>query len=220
MIDAQKQFSLDDISSLRSKIYPKELTTLGEGYYDAIVTRCIDKANPGWIKVSITGITDNLPLIDQPWAEPSPGNVTIIPTPGSNVLVTFREGDVHLPVWHSASLQNNGKFFPRQLTVDYPDSHIIYNSPDGTHIVNNTKSGELQINHHTGATLTIDNDGNFVMKNANGTNPLVQQYPVVTGAVVCPYLASIAAATGGATAANTLHPTANPILKIDDQISP
>ena len=211
-IESQKRLNLDNIQALRNTLYPNELVTLGTGYYDAIVTRCIDKKNPGWIRVSILGITDSLPILDQPWAEPAPGQGDIVPSPGAYVSVTFKDGDVHFPIWHSAGMQNNGKFLTKEALSDYPHNQVMYKHEDGTSISNNIKTGNLAIEHGaSGTSIVIDKSGKITASNASGLNPLVRQYPVATGAVICPYLASIAAA-------NVFHPTNNPNLLVDDTI--
>ena len=189
-LDAQKKIKFDTIEDLRSTIYPPNLVSLGDGYYDAIVTRCIDKENIGWIKVSVTGITDDLSIEDQPWAEPAPGQGSIMPTPGTHVSVTFREGDIHFPVWRSDSMVGNGKYFPSEIKKDYPNNHVIYTHKDGTTINNNVKTGELEINHQSGARVTIKNNGEIEIV-AGGDNKLIKQYPVVTGATFCPFLTAM-----------------------------
>lgn len=193
-LDASKKIKFDTIDDLRNTIYPPELATLGDGYYDAIVTRCIDKENIGWIKVSVTGITDDLSIEDQPWAEPAPGNGDIMPYAGTHVSVTFRNGDIHYPIWRSTSMVGDGKYFPSEVKKDYPNNHVIYTHKDGTTINNNVKTGELEVNHHSGAKITIKNNGEIELV-AGGNNPLLKQYPMVTGAAFCPYLTSLGGGT-------------------------
>lgn len=218
-IESQKKLNLDNIQALRNTLYPMELSTLGEGYYDAIVTRCIDKKNPGWIRVSILGLTDSLPVLDQPWAEPAPGQGNIIPEPGAYVSVTFKGGDIHFPVWHSAGIQGNGKFLTKESLEEYPHNNVMYKHKDGTIVHHNTKSGDLVIANGEGTSIVIDKNNKVTISAPDAINPLVRQYPVATGAVICPYLASLAAASGGATSANIFHPTNNPNLLVDDTIA-
>lgn len=209
MINSQKLINQNTIEDLREQIYPKELMYLS-GVYDGIVTRCIDKNKPGWIKVSIYGVTDDLPLKDQPWAEPPPTQNFQVPDPGSYVLVTFRDGDIHYPIWQSVSSQANGRFFPsHEHTQNYPNNHIIYNSGEGTVIKNNRKTGKLDIDHSSGTKITIDKSGDVEVSNESIKNIAAKKYKVVTGAAQCPFLASIGAPPA--------HPCGlAPILSIDD----
>jgi len=210
MINAQKNIQLDNIEDLRNEIFPRELMYL-EGTYSATVTRCIDKGRPGWIKVSIYGLTDDLPLKDQPWAEPPPMQNFQVPDPGASVLVTFRDGDIHYPIWHTASSQNNGKFFPtHEYTDDYPNNHVIYNSADGSIIKNNRKTGNFVIEHSSGTKVTIDKDGLMTVTKEGITAAAYKKYKVVTSAAFCPFLASLGVSP-------PIHPTGiDPILSIDD----
>lgn len=208
MINAQRLINNGNIEDLRNDMYPKT-TVEFRGSYDAIVTRCIDKTKRGWIKVSILGLTDDLPLKDQPWAEPAPSPNFQIPDPGTHVIVEFREGDIHYPIWHSASGQAGGKFFNvHDSEIDYPNNHIIYNSNEGTTLKNNRKTGEFTINHSSGTTITLDKSGKVTMS-GDGIGKLLGGYKVVTSAAFCPYLSS-----GGAPVP---HPTgSSPMLTIDD----
>lgn len=186
-MDAQSKNNYDTIDALRNVLYPSELASLGDGYYDAIVTRCIDKSNIGWVKVSVTGITDDLSISDQPWAEPAPGQGNIMPTPGTHVSVTFRDGDVHLPMWRTTSMVGDGKYFPSEISNNYPDTHVIYTTKEGTFVTNNVKTGEFEISHHSGSRITMKKNGEIEIV-SGGNNPLVKQYPGVTGAAFCPFL--------------------------------
>jgi hypothetical protein len=209
-VDAQKTLNQDSISFLKDKVYPASQQSLGIGFYDAIVTRCVDKSRPGWVKVSIHGVTDELGVSDQPWAEPAPAPQLQVPSPGTSVKVTFRDGDVHFPVWHSAGAQANGNFLPiHESTKDYPNNHILYNSPDGTIVKNNLKTGDFEINHSSGTRITIAKDGTMEIT-GEGINPLIKKFQVVTGAAICPYLSTI-------NKAPTPHPLGKqPLLSIDD----
>ena len=210
-IDAQKKINLDNINSLRDAIYPKALISLGEGYYDAIVTRCIDKKNKGWIKVSVIGITGDLPLKDQPWAEPAPSQTLQIPKAGTQVFVTFRDGDVHCPVWHTPGIDNTGKFYPHEINDDYPHTNILYKSNDGTILKDNIKSGECTFSHSSGTSITFQKDGSFVIVKDGDT--LSMPHKCVTDAAFCPYLTSLGSGTPVA------HPTgAGPVLQVGDRL--
>lgn len=209
MINAQKNINVDTIEDFRSLIFPKELMNLS-GSYDAVVTRCIDKGRPGWIKVNIFGITDDLPIKDQPWAEPPPTQNYQIPDAGAFVLVTFRDGDVHYPIWHSATSQNNGRYFPtHEYTEDYPNNHVLYNSNDGTIMKNNRKSGDFIIEHFSGTKVTIDKWGKVEVIRDGILGQVYQKSKVVTNAAMCPFLAAMGAPP--------MHPTGlDPLLSIDD----
>ena len=211
MINAQKLISNTNVDDLRDDMYPREQVQF-LGSYDAIVTRCIDKKKRGWIKVNVLGLTDDLPLKDQPWAEPAPSQHFQLPDPGTHVVVEFRDGDIHYPIWHSASAQNNGKFFTvHESEVDYPNNHIIYTSNEGTIVKNNRKTGEFTIAHSSGTTINISKNGEISMSGEGLSRALATQYKVVTGAAFCPYLSSLSAG------APIPHPVgANPILSIDD----
>ena len=209
MINAQKNIRVDNLDDFKNEIFPRELMFL-EGTFSGIVTRCIDKARPGWIKVSIYGVTDDLPVKDQPWAEPPPMQNFQIPDPGASVFITFRDGDVHYPIWHTSTSQNNGKFFPtHEYNDDYPNNHILYNSADGTIVKNNRKTGNLVIEHASGTKLTISKDGNMTIVKDGLLAAQYSPFKVVTAAAQCPFLASIGAPP--------IHPIGlGPILTIDD----
>ena len=209
MINAQKNIRVDNLDDLKNEIFPRNLMFL-DGTFSGIVTRCIDKGRPGWIKVSVYGVTDDLPLKDQPWAEPPPMQHFQVPDPGASVFITFRDGDVHYPIWHSATSQNNGKFFPtHEYTDDYPNNHILYNSGDGTIVKNNRKTGNLVIEHTSGTKVTIDKSGDMTIAKDGITGAAYSPFKVVTNAALCPFLMAIKA--------DPTHPTGmGPTLTIDD----
>lgn len=210
-IDAQKKINQNNIDFLRESIYPKELMSLGDRYYDAIVTRCLDKSRPGWVKVSIVGITDELAVKDQPWAEPAPSHAFIVPSAGTHVKVTFREGDVHYPIWHGANAQDNGKYYPSNVAnKDYPNNHVIYRSNEGTSIKNNIKTGEMTIEHSSGTVISMTKDGKYKIGKESMLSPH-KKYKGVTCAAICPYLSTLSEG------APVPHPTGlDPIVEFDD----
>lgn len=217
MIDAQKKIKLSNITDLSESLYPTELLNLGNKFYDAIVTRCIDGDMPRWVKVTVMGITDGLPLKDQPWAEPAPSSEFIVPKPGTFVKVTFTDGDVHLPVWHSAGAQDGGKyndsFFMRD---DYPNNNQLYRHSDGTAISHNAKNGNVTIDTSSGTKISVDKSGMVEITGSGATSALRQKFKTVTNAAICPFLAAQNAA---GSPKPPCHPTgADPILYIDDMV--
>lgn len=180
---AQAKLRRIDPSHFVETILPREPLKL-EGFFPGVVVGGISKKYPGFVKVKIYGVTDDLPNADQPWAEPAPQISFRVPRDGTSVLVYFKNGDIHFPVYTHQSTEADYKYIPKEgIKEDYPDTQVIYSTQTGTKILHNSSNNTTSINHESGVSIIITPLGAVEIKNAM-RGPSVN---TLTALDICPF---------------------------------
>lgn len=179
---AQNKLRKIENSDFENEILPNKLSVL-EGFFPAVVVGGTSKKYPGYVKVKIYGITEDLPNMDQPWAEPAPETMFRVPRKGTAVLVYFKNGDIHFPVYTNQSIDARGSYLPKDdYAEDYPNTIVLFSSQNGTKVVHNNEEDTLSINHQSGVTITINSFGIIEITNVYLGNAV----PVLTEMTPCP----------------------------------
>lgn len=130
-----------------------------------------DPERLGRCKVRVIGAYDNIEDKDIPWAfyhgssvfaggESSGGGSISIPKIGTAVKVTFSDGDIHFPVWHS-TVHLNDKL-RRELSQSYKDSHVLVYDEDQDLKIWFTPSNGMQI-YYKDSSISINPDQSILI---------------------------------------------------------
>lgn len=138
---------------------------IGESIHLGTVTANDDPLRLSRVRVRVPEIHGTLSRDSQlPWATPlRPANVGgsdtgsySTPEVGSRVLITFHQGSVYSPLYHSAPLSMSEHW--TETDTNYPNRYGFRDST-GTRIVIDKESNTVEARHSTGTRLTIAGDG-------------------------------------------------------------
>jgi len=181
----KKLMSQDIVESLNDFLNSEEYEDKYEGNFTGIVVDNVDSDKVGKCKIRVFGVHgDKIQDKDLPWAFPDfdfrgglKGNF-IIPPVGCIVNVYFERGEIYIPRYSNKVIDENK--LPTNKNDDYPDNMIFFETDNGDKFEINRKkktvlfehaSGtkvkhtmkESEIEHHSGAKITIDNLGNITI---------------------------------------------------------
>lgn len=141
------------------------------GNYRGKVVSNADPSSFGRIKVEIFGVFDDIAAADIPWAVPafplSSGagigyGSFAVPEVDSYVWCFFEKGDLYQPVYF-AEAADGVHGLPSERTTNYP-SRKVMKTKSGIVIYIDDSSGEIKVDHPSGAYLKIDGSGNITIK--------------------------------------------------------
>jgi len=161
------------------------LDTKFNGIYRGTVMDNEDPDQYGKVKVKIYPMFNELATADLPWAAPASGisdgasagfGSFTVPIVGSNVFCFFEAGDMYQPVYF-AEAPDAVKGLPTSRTTNYPKRRVIkfssgiemivdtetndilITTPLGNELKIRDGLNQIEVNHSTGALITIDTLG-------------------------------------------------------------
>lgn len=183
----QHMFNSVSLDTLKQIVFPPEGVKFN-GTYRGIITKCsTDTKKAMYVKVKVFGLTEEIPLKNQPWARSSGSNP--IPEAGTYVDIVFENGDIHFPVWSNPSKSKNGKLVTKSQKQSKQKNQVIYDSQEGTSIEYDKKTGDFIISHSMGTVLKIDALGMMHLIAGPGGIP-IPTAKVITEMSICPFTES------------------------------
>lgn len=157
-----------DLKSLISRFLEiKSINTNSNNYYPGEVRVNNDPQKLGRCRVLVYGKYDNIPDDSLPWAVPCFGlqGGFSIPEVGQIVKVFFNNNDFHNPFYDTKALNSND--LPDEKNDDYPNSQIVFSTPNGDYWKINKVRNEHVIHTASGMTIVIDQNGNMEVSTIN-----------------------------------------------------
>lgn len=139
----------------------------------------VDNEDPdeiGRVRVRIAkDHSDEIPNSDIPWAIPHKSNASsgmsslIIPRVGDTVRVYYDQGDRYSPVYMGKiSNKEETESSSSNYQDDYPNTQILWESPNGDYISKNLTTGTMTMVHESGTIFSIDKLGNTYISSEGG----------------------------------------------------
>lgn len=143
--------------------------------------KVVDNNDPkkmGRCRVRVFGIYgDSIPDEDLPWAFPegsfagSKVGSLVVPPVDAIVNVRFEGGDMYMP-FYSTKVQTakNLKDMKSNPLGGYPNTIVFFETDEGDWLKMDRKSGSVEFQHRSGATIEISKSGHITISNANTEN--------------------------------------------------
>jgi hypothetical protein len=131
------------------------------GFYRGTVVDVQDPLKSGRVKVKVFSVYDQLGNDGIPWAEYADPMMTMgffAPDVGDLLWVFFDNGDHMKPVYFAGAA--SGKFGHSEKTNgSYPNNRVFKVKGGHKIEVNNSGTGQINIQHNSGTRLTLNGDG-------------------------------------------------------------
>jgi hypothetical protein len=139
----------------------KPLETKFHGFYRGTVVDVQDPLQSGRVKVKVFSVYDSIQNDVIPWAEYADPMMTMgffAPDVGDLLWVFFDNGDHMKPVYFAGAA--SGKFGHSEKTNgSYPNNRVFKVKGGHKIEVNNSGTGQINIQHNSGTRLTLNGDG-------------------------------------------------------------
>lgn len=148
-----------ELRELTQKFLAIKSRTWTSNFYEGIVEDNNDPRKLGRCRVRVFGQYDKIPVDVIPWAHPDFGiaGEFKVPEVGSIVNVYFRDNEKYSP--HYTTMVVNTADLPEERDEDYPNTLVLFKTPNGDYLKINKKTNEITFRHASGGIVTFVENG-------------------------------------------------------------